>query len=123
VDTLVFYDEPNNQLKLAFILTNVIKQLLRWKLRLYSTNETYGVANTTEYPFGQQRWTIFNDPCYDEREITVTLNMNACENTEFNCANGHCIDIDKRCDGKIDCEDKTGTDCQVIYTQLNAICR
>ncbi len=34
--------------------------------------------------------------------------MNACGNDEFNCRDGYCIDIFKRCDGRTDCPDKSG---------------
>jgi len=84
------------------------KLCVRWKLQLYSTPDTYALTNTSDYPFGEHVWTIYNDPCYNEQEITVTLNMNSCTESEFNCADGQCVDITQRCDGKINCHDKTG---------------
>ena len=37
----------------------------------------------------------------------VPLSFNACKKNEYNCQDGHCIDIIARCDGKTDCPDKT----------------
>ena len=54
------------------------------------------------------RWQFYNDPCYDFVTTEVSLNMNACTDEEYNCVDGHCIDIEQRCDGKIDCPDRTG---------------
>ncbi len=79
-----------------------------WKINLYTTNKTYATANVTDYPFGYQKWTIVNDPCFGEGEIEATLNLNACTNSEFNCMDGQCISMEKRCDGILDCDDKTG---------------
>ncbi len=39
---------------------------------------------------------------------TIALNINSCTDTEFNCGDGYCVDISLRCDGDIDCPDKTG---------------
>ncbi len=89
-----------------------------WRIALYSTDRTYATANATDYPFGRQEWTVVNDPCFGggDRtgggggggEVLVTLNLNACTDGEFNCADGQCIDMDGRCDGVLDCRDKTG---------------
>ncbi len=44
-----------------------------------------------------------------ELRTTMKLNVNTCIDTEFNCGDGYCIDISLRCDGDIDCPDKTGS--------------
>ena len=61
-----------------------------------------------DYPFGNRKWMIYNNPCYNEKELLVTLNLNACNETEFNCADGQCIHINERCNGKLNCADNTG---------------
>ena len=53
-------------------------------------------------------WMFHNEPCCEDSEVEIELNMNACEKTEFNCGNGHCIPIIRRCNGKVDCDDRTG---------------
>ncbi len=79
-----------------------------WRLQLHSDPSVRAVANVSEYPFGAQRWRVFNDACYEEAELEVTLSVNACNESEFNCADGQCVGIEQRCNGKIDCDDKTG---------------
>ncbi len=66
------------------------------------------VTDGPEYPFGNHDWTITGDPCYTQTTNHVTLNINACNSTEFNCDDGYCVDINMRCDGRSDCPDKTG---------------
>ena len=73
-----------------------------------SNPDVFALTNTTDYPFGTRPWTVRGDPCYEESELTVWLNMNACNETEFNCADGQCVHVAQRCDGKVDCDDKTG---------------
>ncbi len=80
-----------------------------WKLVLYSTNETYATNNATDYPFGARRWTVYGDPCFEVDRAEVTLNLNACNESEYNCANGQCISMRQRCDGVLDCKDFTGS--------------
>ncbi len=81
----------------------------QWRLDLYSTRDIYATTDAADYPFGIHQWEIIGDPCYKSNMTTVvTLNMNACNETEFNCNDGYCIAIDQRCDGKVQCPDKTG---------------
>ncbi len=86
-----------------------------WTLQPHKDNGVFATTNGTEYPFGKQVWEIIGDPCYEEEgqeeegaSSLVTLNINACNTTEFNCDDGYCIGISSRCDGKVDCPDKTG---------------
>ena len=54
------------------------------------------------------KWTVVGDPCYRNEEEEITLNINACREKEFNCHDGFCVDINQRCDGKVQCPDKSG---------------
>ncbi len=80
-----------------------------WQIKLYSTNETFAVANATmDYPFGSHVWTLHNDPCFGGGTVVKTLNLNSCKDSEFNCADGQCVPMDDRCDGVIGCDDTSG---------------
>ncbi len=79
-----------------------------WQITLHSTNQTYATSNATDYPFGQQEWLVYNDPCFGRGKVSAVLNFNACNDSEFNCVDGQCISMEARCDGILHCEDSTG---------------
>ncbi len=106
-------------------LLHLDEQSKQWKLTLDGSQVTQAAVNTTEYPFGTLDWDVTGDPaCLDktgsitnqaeELKTTVKLNVNACTDTEFNCGDGYCIDISLRCDGDIDCPDKSGISFTII---------
>jgi hypothetical protein len=70
---------------------------------VYATNPDW------EFPLGRFPWDVYGEPCYKDYHVVVPLSLNACNYSEFNCNNGFCISMSKRCDGKLDCPDKTGT--------------
>ncbi|CAM6054349.1 unnamed protein product [Sphagnum tenellum] len=78
-----------------------------WRLQIYDRPNTYATVNITEYPLGTNTWDIYGDNCFDSNHTAMLLNVNACNDSEFNCLDGYCINIDLRCDGKVDCTDKT----------------
>ncbi len=79
-----------------------------WKIALYSTNATYAVVNTTDYPFGLHKWTIHGDACLGGGEKERVLSFSTCCYNEFNCDSGQCVTMERRCDGVLDCADNSG---------------
>ena len=78
-------------------------------------NEDF-IAFTNNYKiFGTTSWTIFNDSnlCPDNLHSTKTITFSFCSDNEFTCAEGHCVDMNLRCDGRTDCED--GSDEQEMF--------
>ncbi len=95
LDTIMFYDEEHET----------------WNLHVYGADHVVATVNATDYPFGTLDWDVLNDlECTEGENGTqvVTLNVNACKSDEFNCGDGSCVSINVRCDGDIDCQDKTG---------------
>ena len=73
-------------------------------------NKRFNVtANTSsvEFPFGNHQWLVSNDSCGEDGK-PVTLNINVCNREEFNCDDGYCINLENRCDGTVQCPDKSG---------------
>ena len=59
-----------------------------WKLTTDANSATYAILNGSSiYPFGTQKWYIFNDTC--QSEPRSFLNFNGCNTyNEFNCLDG-----------------------------------
>ena len=70
-------------------------------------NENF-IAFTNSYQlFGSTSWTIINDSnlCPESKKTTKIITFSFCSDDEFTCAEGHCVDLNLRCDGKTDCAD------------------
>ncbi len=85
-----------------------VDQIWRIDIANGEENKTLASVNATFYPYGERTWHIHNDPCYGTGSTKVTLNLNACADDEFNCVSGQCKPMAARCDGKLDCDDRTG---------------
>ena len=86
-----------------------------WQLTSYENADLKATSIVYDYPLGTFEWIIYNDPCYDENMINVTLNINACSDNEFNCYDGNCVEMNQRCDRVLDCPDKSDeTNCALI---------
>ena len=90
----------------------------QWKILSYTDETTFATLNSTkEYPFGNHHWTISGDSCDQTALNQTVLNFNACSDNEFNCNEGTCVDIEKRCDGRANCPDGSDeVDCNMILT-------
>ena len=73
-----------------------------WKLETPADTTKYAITNGTLPPFGTKEYLLSNNLCGGQ----ISLNINACDDThEYNCADGSCISIEKRCNSKFDCAD------------------
>ena len=90
----------NNKYTFKGLQTNVIEFTLDegWIIK-NSTNNPILTLGKTQYPFGKKKWV---NPSTNER---LWLSFDACQKEQFNCDDGTCIRIQKRCNGLLDCED------------------
>ena len=65
-----------------------------WRLELLSDPNVYAKINTAQYPFGVFDWKLFgmscdgNKPLGESTSELMTLSLNACSLSEFNCDDG-----------------------------------
>ena len=80
------------------------KTASNWKIEMLSDPEQKAVTNGTQPPFGTHEYTLSESLGGDY----IKLSINACDDRkEFNCEDGSCIPIERRCDSKFDCVDGT----------------
>ncbi len=62
------------------------------------------------YPLGAHSWHVVGKyGCSGKKSSGIPLHLSTCNETEFNCMDGQCVDMNQRCNGKVECNDKTGT--------------
>ena len=74
----------------------------KWIIDLMSEKNKHAITNGSHVPFGTQQYVL------SERlgGGQILLHMNACnDKIHFNCQDGSCISIEKRCDSEFDCND------------------
>ena len=82
-----------------------------WKIQMASEPKKFAITNGTLPPFGTQKYILSKDLGGGQ----IDLNINACDDRkEFNCQDGGCIPIEKRCNSKFDCVD--GSDERTCFT-------
>ena len=85
-------------------------------------NENF-IAFTNSYQIlGTTTWTIINDSnlCPDSKHSSKIITFSFCSDDEFTCAEGHCVDLDLRCDGRTDCTDGSDEQESLSRSDLNA---
>ena len=75
--------------------------------RSFNASFSNNNISTISYPIGRKNWNIQNSIC-QIRNLDHTFSFSVCGYpTHFTCDSGHCIEIDKRRDEKMDCLDES----------------
>ena len=56
---------------------------------------------------GNNEWDVSNDVECEEGRHKKILTLSTCSEQQFTCNDGLCVDLDFRCDGEPDCQDKS----------------
>ena len=74
----------------------------KWTIDLISDKNVHAITNGSQPPFGTKQYVLSQSLGGGQ----IWLHMNACnDKTHFNCHDGSCISIEKRCNSELDCND------------------
>ena len=70
----------------------------KWKMTHYHyTDLSLTMLDQDSLPVGRHKWQVENDVCNEGLTSTQTLLISACEEGQYTCHDGKCLDISKRC--------------------------
>ena len=95
-----------------------------WTMRHRGKEDFFATsqASKSSLLLGSHTWQVFNDSesCSSNKVSYETrLTLHACDPAEqFACGNAFCIDMERRCDGKVDCRDASDEqDCGILVLE------
>ena len=95
-----------------------------WEIKRLNRNGNFthavSKAPLAGMAIGTSVWTVYNDSllCDNEREYEATLTLTGCSEDEFTCREGFCVTMEQRCDGVVDCRDKSDeVGCRKLVTE------
>ena len=101
-------------------LTDIIWNLKEQTWNLISKNNQMKIAylnGSIDCPIGTHKWTYLDGGCHDTNIAKRSLNLHSCNLKEWPCSDGTCIPKEKRCDGKVQCEDHSDEqECLIVST-------
>ena len=94
------------------------KGIKMWNLTTHGYPGTFitSHAQRQSLVIGRHHWTLHNEPkCSSELPYKVEMTLTPCGQDEFNCRNGSCVKMPKRCNQWEDCSDGSDEiDCKVV---------
>jgi hypothetical protein len=96
------------------------EQELRWRLTIAGKDTSATSASPFySYVLGKHTWTGTNDStCSQGETYIVHLKLTGCEEGEFTCNDGQCVQMEHRCDQVPQCRDKSDEDdCEVLVLE------
>ena len=96
----------------------------KWKVLNKRYPDSYAFANTRMYPVGSYEWLVTGDGCSIESDYRTVLTLTHCEEDQFTCDLGTCVQMEKRCDQQDDCEDQSDEkDCRIVHVDIDRYLR
>ena len=70
----------------------------RWRMsHYYYTELTLTMLDHDSLPIGRHKWLVENNACKEGQTTTQVLQLSGCEEDQFTCNDGKCLDIHQRC--------------------------
>ena len=70
----------------------------RWRMTHYHyTHLTLTMLDQDSLPLGRPKWMVDNNACQEGQTSTEILQMSGCEEDQFTCDDGKCLQISQRC--------------------------
>ncbi|XP_071526735.1 uncharacterized protein [Panulirus ornatus] len=89
----------------------------RWVWLNHQSNETMAHLQPSkyDYPMGRKWWHLDEPLCDQESGEVRRLLLSVCEEHQYTCDDGTCVDLTLRCDLKYDCRDNSDeADCLLV---------
>ena len=87
----------------------------KWKLTV-AHHEAHAVLDgpVSSYALGKHSWSVLNDECYNG-SYKAYLKLTGCNEYEYTCDDGQCVNMTRRCDQFPNCHDGSDEkDCKLI---------
>ena len=129
LDTKYYIDEKPINPNLRGLTHSLIRNedygngSLAWKI--YHQNDLIAEMSAGDlkcsYPVGKHTWQFKTDDCSNKDQPTELL-ITSCGLDQYTCKDGTCIDVSKKCDYEIDCEDESDEQyCNILIMPDNTI--
>ena len=114
-----------DRVRTTWVLSSMISQKYERIKDKYSPNITKARTNSTDltyrsYFLGKQSITIESDPrCKIDSAHNRTILFSNCAEDQFTCEDGHCLSMDFRCNGVVNCPDDNTDEanCHIIVKE------
>ena len=71
---------------------------LRWRMTHYHyTDLSLTMMDQDNIPIGRHKWLVLNNACTEGQTSTQELLISGCQENQFTCDDGKCLNIEQRC--------------------------
>lgn len=94
----------------------------QWMMRNVNNVNVSAVtdASMASFVMGTYQWKVSGHTNCNKKETKMMLTLTTCNDGQFTCANGLCVAIESRCDGRNHCPDKSDEiDCRKISEDVS----